>query len=478
MKIDTNKKKYMRYNPANTDELIGEVEESSLAEVDLAATSARQAFLKWKNKPSIERGEILRVAADLLEANMEELAILATKETGKVIRETRGEIGRAAAILRYYGQEGWRQIGEHIPSAFIGKTLYSSRVPIGPIAVISPWNFPIAIPIWKMAPALVFGNTVVWKPSEESTLTAIKLAEILWQAGLPKDVLQMVNGSGATIGEALVRHKEITAVTFTGSNQVGNQIAVTAASQQKKYQLELGGKNPAIVMADCDLSFAAQSCIDGAMKQSGQRCTATGIVYVEEAVYDSFKTILEDTINELKIGDPLSEMTDIGPVVSKRQYEKVQSYIQKGLGEGAELVCGRKSLADTYWQNGYYIQPTIFENVKENMRIVKEEIFGPVLCLRKVANYKEALEATNSSKYGLSASIFTNNLHQAFHFIQHAEAGMVQVNGETGGAEPQAPFGGMKASSSGSREQGQAAIEFFTEIKTVSIQTFETLDGN
>lgn len=474
MSIETNKKSYVRYNPACPGELIGSIEESTLAEVDMAVTSARQAFFAWRNKPSIERGEILRVAADLIEENLEELATLAARETGKVIKETKGEVKRAAAILRYYGQEGWRQIGDHLPSAFAGKTLFSYREAIGTIAVISPWNFPIAIPVWKIAPALVFGNTVVWKPSEEATVTAIRLAEILRQAGLPQAVLQVVNGSGAAVGEALVHHEKIAAVTFTGSNQVGKQIAINAASQQKKYQLELGGKNPAIVLADCDLSFAAQSCIDGAMKQSGQRCTATGIVYVEEQVYESFKTLLQQKCAALTIGDTLSEKTDIGPLVSKRQYEKVQSYIQKGVEEGADLVYGGQLLTDTYLNNGYYIQPTIFENVNENMTIVKEEIFGPVLCLRKVADYKEALEAANTSEYGLSASIFTNNLQHAFHFIQYAEAGMVQVNGETGGAEPQAPFGGMKASSSGSREQGQAAIEFFTEIKTVSIQTFTT----
>ena len=452
-----------QFNPAKPSQCIGQVELLTIDETKDVVIAAQEAFEGWKNTSSVARGEILRVTADLLEKNINRVAEIASSEMGKTKHEMLGEVKRGASILRYFAQEGMRATGEVLPSANEAKLLYTMRVPLGVVAAITPWNFPVAIPLWKIAPALVYGNTVVWKPSIESALTGELIGELFQQAGLPKNVLNVVQGRGSKVGQVLLEASEVKAITFTGSNSVGQSILDTAGSTNKKIQLELGGKNAAIILADANIKQAAKLTIEGAMKQTGQRCTATSRVYIEEAIYDKVVEQFIEEAKKIKVG------ITMGPLSSKEQYNSILSAIEKAKDEGAELMFGggpTKGMAE-----GYYIDPTIFTNVTHEMWIAHEEIFGPVLAVIKVKDYEEAIRLSNDSNFGLSASIYTNNIPKAFDFINRSEVGLVQVNDETGGAEPQAPFGGMKNSSTGAREQGQAAKEFFTTYKTITIGT-------
>ncbi|MGE8034656.1 aldehyde dehydrogenase family protein [Lysinibacillus sp. KCTC 33748] len=452
-----------QFNPAKPSQCIGQVELLTIDETKEVIVATQEAFEGWKNTSSVIRGEILRVTADLLEKNIDKLAEIASSEMGKTKNEMLGEVKRGASILRYFAQEGMRAKGEVLPSANEAKLLYTMRVPLGVVAAITPWNFPVAIPLWKIAPALVYGNTVVWKPSIESALTGKMIGELFQQAGLPENVLNVVQGRGSKVGQVLLESPEVKAITFTGSNGVGQSILDTAGSTNKKIQLELGGKNAAIILADANINQAAKLTIEGAMKQTGQRCTATSRVYIEETVYDK---VLEQLIEEAK---KIEVGVTMGPVSSKGQYDSILSAIEKAKDEGAELVFGGNPTKGML--EGYYIDPTIFTNVTHEMSIAHEEIFGPVLAVIKVKDYEEAVRLSNDSNFGLSASIYTNNIPKAFDFINRSEVGLVQVNDETGGAEPQAPFGGVKNSSTGAREQGQAAKEFFTTFKTITIGT-------
>lgn len=456
-------------NPANTQQVVGTVQASTIKDVDLACEAAKKAAKNWAKISPVARCEYLQKAADILEKSATEIAEIATREMGKRLIETIGEVLRGAAILRYFAQEGYRKLGEVLPSAFQDNLFYTMRVPVGVVGVISPWNFPIAIPIWKMAPALIYGNTVVFKPATETGITGAKLVEVFEEAGFPPGVVNLVTGRGSLIGNGLVENYNIDAITFTGSNLVGKNIAKLAVESGKKYQLELGGKNPAIVLEDADIELAAQLVVDGAMKQTGQRCTATSRVFVQTTIYESFKEKVLEKVRAITVGDGLKAEIKMGPLASKNQFDTVVSYIKKGLLEGATLLYGGKQLTEGALSDGYFIEPCIFENVTNDMTIAREEIFGPVLCMIKVDSYEEALEQANDTIYGLSASLFTKDIKKALDFAKNSEVGMVQINGETGGAEPQAPFGGMKESSSGTREQGQAAIEFFTAFKTISI---------
>ncbi|GAB0166885.1 aldehyde dehydrogenase family protein [Lysinibacillus sp. CTST325] len=452
-----------QFNPAKPSQCIGQVELLTKDETKDVIVAAQEAFEGWKNTSSVARGEILRVTADLLEKNMDKVAEIASNEMGKTKNEMLGEVKRGASILRYFAQEGMRATGEVLPSANEAKLLYTMRVPLGVVAAITPWNFPVAIPLWKIAPALVYGNTVVWKPSVESALTGELIGKLFQEAGLPKNVLNVVQGRGSKVGQVLLEAPEVKVITFTGSNSVGQSILDTAGSTNKKIQLELGGKNAAIILADANINQAAKLTIEGAMKQTGQRCTATSRVYIEEAVYEKVVEQLIEEAKKIEVG------VTMGPVSSKGQYDSILSAIEKAKVEGAELVFGggpTKGILE-----GYYIDPTIFTNVTHEMSIAHEEIFGPVLAVIKVKDYEEAIRLSNDSNFGLSASIYTNNIPKAFDFINRSEVGLVQVNDETGGAEPQAPFGGMKNSSTGAREQGQAAKEFFTTYKTITIGT-------
>jgi aldehyde dehydrogenase (NAD+) len=456
-------------NPANRNEPVGFVQKSDSNDVSAAVQAAKQASFSWGKISSIARGAYLEKTARILEERVVDIATTATLEMGKTLAETTGEMGRAIAILKYYAQEGWRKTGDVIPSSEEKNLLYTTRAPLGVVSVITPWNFPIAIPIWKIAPALIFGNSVVFKPAEETSITGIKLIQAFHDAGIPAGVINIVTGKGSEIGPEMVTNPAVSGITFTGSNGVGKGIAMEALSRGCKYQLEMGGKNPAIVLEDADLNHATDLVVSGAMKHTGQKCTATSRVLIEASVYDQVKEKILEKVKQIRVGNGLDKDTYMGPVVSNKQQNNVLNMIEKGVSEGATLLYGGKKLIGGQFDHGYYIEPTIFEDVNPDMSIAQEEIFGPVLCLLKVESLEDAIRVANDSAYGLSASLFTRNLEKALQFTQQIEAGLVKVNGESAGVELQAPFGGMKSSSSHSREQGQAAIEFFTSIKTVTI---------
>lgn len=458
-------------NPANKNEIVGYVQQSNEEDVNKAVEAAKKAQVNWRRLSSVKRGEYLYKAASELEKRMDEIAETMTREMGKTFPESKGEVQRGIAILRYYAGEGMRKIGDVIPSSDSEALMFTTRVPLGVVGVITPWNFPVAIPIWKIAPAIIYGNTVVFKPAQETAVTAAKIVECLDQAGLPAGVVNMVTGRGLVVGNAIAEHPDINAITFTGSNEVGKTIAQKAVARGAKYQLEMGGKNPVIVLDDADLDQAVEATVSGGLRSTGQKCTATSRVFVHSNVYDEFKEKLLSRVKQITIGNGLNNDTWMGPCASEKQLETVLYYIRKGIEEGATLLYGGNRLEDGEFKNGFYVQPTIFENVSPNMTIAREEIFGPVLALIKVDTLEEALNLANDTPFGLSASIFTKNIGNALSFINEIEAGLVRINEESAGVELQAPFGGMKQSSSHSREQGRAAIEFFTSIKTVLIKS-------
>ncbi|MDQ0338280.1 aldehyde dehydrogenase (NAD+) [Caldalkalibacillus uzonensis] len=456
-------------NPANVNEVVGEIQASTADDVQEAVQAAKAAQRTWKKMSGAERGNILYKAADILENRLEEIAETMTREMGKTLPEARGETMRGVHLLRYYAGEGLRKVGDVIPS-MDGKThIYTTRVPLGVVGIITPWNFPVAIPIWKIAPALIYGNTVVFKPASDTGVTAAKVVEVFAQAGLPKGVLNFVTGSGSRVGNAIIEHNDIHGISFTGSNSTGRYIAQTAAARGVKYQLEMGGKNPAIVDEECDLDLAVTQVINGAMKSTGQKCTATSRALIHRNIYEQFKTKLLDEVQKITIGDGLQDGVWMGPVANKNQLDTILTMIEKGKSEGGKILFGGEVPEGEQYKNGYFIQPTVFESVSPKAEIAQEEIFGPVLVLIPVDSLEEAFEIANDVRFGLSASLFTTNVNKALSFIDEIDAGMVRINGETAGVEPQAPFGGMKESSSHSREQGRAAIEFYTSIKTVSI---------
>lgn len=458
------------FNPSNKDEVLGSFQLSSSNDLDNAVEAAKAGQKVWRKLSGTARGDFLYKVASVLESKIEYVAEAMTKEMGKTFTEAKGETARGVAILRYYAGEGMRPVGDVIPSSDSEALMFTNRVPLGVIGVITPWNFPVAIPIWKMAPALIYGNSVVLKPASDTAVTAARVVECFHEAGMPAGVINMVTGSGSVIGQGLAEHPGVDGITFTGSNAVGKQIGRAALDRGIKYQLEMGGKNPVIVANDADLDLAVDATISGGLKSTGQKCTATSRVIVQSGVYETFREKLVKKVAEITVGDGMENDNWMGPVASENQLNNVLSYIEKGIAEGAELLHGGNQLTDGAKSNGYFIEPTVFDNVTSDMTIAREEIFGPVLALMKVDTMEQALEIANDSEYGLSASIFTTNIGNMLEFINDMEAGLVRVNAESAGVELQAPFGGMKQSSSHSREQGRAAIEFFTSIKTVFIK--------
>jgi alpha-ketoglutaric semialdehyde dehydrogenase len=457
-------------NPANWKEVVGYVQNSNVEDLNQAVASAKEALKVWRKYSGPLRGDFLFKVADILESRLNEIAETMTLEMGKTFAEAKGETARGVAILRYFAGEGMRKAGDVIPSTDSEALMYTTRVPLGVVGVITPWNFPVAIPIWKMAPALVYGNTVVFKPAQETAVTASKIIDCFHKAGLPAGSINMVTGPGSVIGQGIIDHPDIKGITFTGSDQVGKKVAQGALARGAKYQLEMGGKNPVIVAEDADLDQAVEATISGGLRSTGQKCTATSRVIVQSAVYEEFKQRLLAKVKELKIGSGMEGTTWMGPCASENQMKTILSYIEKGVNEGATLLFGGKRVQDGGLAQGYFIQPTLFENVSSGMTIAQEEIFGPVLALIKVDSLEDALKVANDVKYGLSASIFTKNIGNMLTFINEMDAGLVRINAESAGVELQAPFGGMKQSSSHSREQGQAAIEFFTAIKTIYVK--------
>ncbi|QGQ46151.1 alpha-ketoglutaric semialdehyde dehydrogenase GucD [Metabacillus sediminilitoris] len=456
-------------NPA-TKEIIGYVQNSTIEELNAAVDAAYVAKKAWRKLGQSARGQLLFKTANILEENLEEIAETMTREMGKTLPEAKGETARGIAILRYYAGEGMRKDGDVIPSSDKDALMFTKRTPLGVVGVITPWNFPVAIPIWKIAPALVYGNTIVFKPASEAAVTAAKVVECFEKAGFPEGVLNFVTGSGSVIGQSLIDHPKLNAITFTGSESVGHSVAKSASARGIKYQLEMGGKNPVIVTKDANIDQAVEAVISGGFRSSGQKCTASSRVVVESTVYEEFKQKLIEATEKITVGNGLKDGIWMGPCASESQFNTFKEYIEKGKQEGATLVCGGEVLTGGEYDNGFFVTPAIFDNVTIEMAIAQDEIFGPVIALIKADDLEEAIELANNTKYGLSASIFTTNISSILEFIDEIEAGLVRINAESAGVELQAPFGGMKASSSGSREQGEAAKEFFTAIKTVFIK--------
>jgi aldehyde dehydrogenase (NAD+) len=457
-------------NPANKHEVVGYVQVSNIDDVNRAVAAAKAASVGWRKFAGAARGDLLFKAANVMERRLEEIAETMTREMGKTFPEAKGETARGVALLRYYAGEGMRKTGDVIPSSDAGALMFTTRVPLGVVAVISPWNFPVAIPIWKMAPALIYGNTVVLKPAQETAVTAAKVMECFVEAGFPAGVVNMVTGSGSLIGRRLSEHPDVSGITFTGSNGVGKQVGQAALARGAKYQLEMGGKNPIIIAADADLDLAVEATVSGGMRSTGQKCTATSRVIVHQDIYEAFKQKLLAAVAAVRVGDGMSPGVWMGPCANEKQLETVLDYVKIGLEEGASLLCGGARVQVDGLHNGFFVQPTVFDGVAPSMRIAQEEIFGPVLALIPAASMEEAIHLANDTEYGLSASIYTRDIGHVLSFIRDLDAGLVRVNAETAGVELQAPFGGMKQSSSHSREQGQAAIEFFTSIKTVFVK--------
>ncbi len=456
-------------NPANTDDLVGYFAASSKEDVDDAIAAAAAAAESWRNTSAIQRANILYKASEILAARANEIGRELTREEGKTLKEGIGETNRAVQILRYFAGEAQQPSGEHYPSANPLTMLYTVREPLGVVAAITPWNFPIAIPAWKIAPALAFGNTVVLKPASFAPLCSVRLVEILAEAGLPPGVLNLVTGSAGEVGDPLVRDDRVVGISFTGSDTVGRQLSKIAAERGAKIQLEMGGKNPAVVMADADMEHALQHVVSGAMWSAGQKCTATSRAIVDRRIAAEFTERLAERIRSLKVGDPLAPETQVGPVISEDAVERLVTEVERAKQEGAALLAGGVRLAENGFAKGHFIAPTLLGQVDPHSRLAQEELFGPVLGVIPVDTLEEAIAIANSVRYGLSASIFTRDLGKALAFVRGIQAGVVHVNSETPGAEPQVPFGGMKGSSSYSREQGKAAREFFTQTKTVYI---------
>jgi aldehyde dehydrogenase (NAD+) len=452
-------------NPAHPAESVADVLQADQALASEAVDAASAAFPSWRTTPPPARGDILRKAADLLEARAADVGRDLTREEGKTLAEGIGETRRAVQILRYYAGQTLEPDGETYPSHSAATFLYARREPVGVIAVITPWNFPIAIPAWKIAPALAYGNTIAWKPAELVPLTAVHLLQALVDAGLPDGVLNLVLGKGSVVGDVLVTHTAVQAITFTGSNPVGRAMQRKATERGKKVQLELGGKNPAVVLDDADLDLAAEHVARGAFLSAGQKCTATSRVIVESGVLGPFQDRLAALADGWKLGDPLESDTRVGPLVSADQLQTVSGYLEVARQEGARMLAGG-GRADQLG-DGYYVKPTVLAGVTPESKVVREEIFGPVAAVLPADTYTDAIRLANDTHYGLSASVFTNDLSRALRFADDIHAGVVKINQESAGVEFQVPFGGMQESSSGSREQGKAAREFFTQWKTV-----------
>ena len=460
---------YRTTNPAHKSVVLGEFQRSTPEDAQSAIAAARDASSAWASTPAPARAAVLFEALQVLSRRSEELAESITAEEGKTLADARGEVRRAMNIIEYAAGEGRRMFGYTTPSELPDTVAYTIRRPLGVVALITPWNFPLAIPAWKLAPALICGNTVVFKPASSTPLTAVKLAECFEEAGLPPGVLNMVTGPGASVGNALVESPDVNGISFTGSTDIGTSIYAEGAQRLKKVQCEMGGKNAVILMADADLDKALGGIVQGAFGSTGQRCTATSRVIVEESIYDSFMNELIDRTGRLKIGDGFDPEVDMSPLASQAQLDTVTEYIGIGAEEGATLAYGGRVLTGGDFDDGYYVEPTIFTDVLPSMRIAQEEIFGPVLTVFKARDVDEALDVADSVKFGLSSSIYTRDLNAAFRYVNSVETGMVHVNSPTLGGEVHLPFGGMKSSGVGQREQGTEAVDFFTEVVSVYV---------
>lgn len=456
-------------NPANWSEIIGTFPKSGKEDVDDAVRSARTAFEKWRLVPAPRRGDILRNVGDILSARKEELARLMTREMGKVLLETRGDVQEGIDTAYYAAGESRRLFGKTVPSELPDKFNMAIRVPVGVAGVVTPWNFPMAIPTWKIFPAILCGNTVVFKPASDTPASATALVEILAEAGIPEGVINVVHGGGTEVGMAIVEHPDVDLISFTGSTPVGKKISAAAASTLKRVSLELGGKNAQLVMDDADLDLALDGVLWGAFGTTGQRCTATSRLILHEKIYDRFMNMLVDRTKKLRLGDGLKGDTDVGPVINEQQRKSIHQYVEIGVREGAELVLGGKVASGDGLNDGWFYQPTIFSGVLPEMRIAREEIFGPVLAVIKVRSLEEGIAVLNNTIYGLSSSVYTRDVNNAYQAIRDIKAGITYINAPTIGAEAHMPFGGVKQTGNGHREGGWTVYDFFTEWKTIYV---------
>ncbi|MEJ7809381.1 MAG: aldehyde dehydrogenase family protein [Gemmatimonadaceae bacterium] len=452
-------------NPADTSDLIGRFPLSGREDVDNAVAAARRGFELWRRTPPPARGDVLRRVGDLLSERKEQIADLMTREMGKPLAETRGDVQEGIDTAYYASSEGRRLFGHTVPSELRSKWAMSFRRPIGVAGIITPFNFPLAIPTWKIFPALLCGNAVVLKPSEDVPHTATVFVEILLEAGLPPSVIQLVHGAGETVGAALVEHPDVALVSFTGSTETGSSVGATCGRMHKRLSLEMGGKNAMIVLDDADLDLALDGVLWGAFGTTGQRCTATSRLILQSGIHDELLSRLVDRARSLTLGDGRKSGTDVGPLVNDSALDKVERYVDVGQGEGADLLCGGRRPEGKGLDKGHFYEPTIFARVQPGSRIEQEEIFGPVLSVVRVRNAEEAFAVNNGVKYGLSSSLYTRDVQTAFRALNDLDNGITYINAPTIGAEAHLPFGGVKQTGNGHREGGWEVYEFYSETK-------------
>ena len=457
-------------NPANTDEVVGQFVKGTAADVDAAAEAASAAFPAWSGMTAPGRGAFLFKVADILDRNFDQISAEMTREEGKTLPEAKGEVRRAINIFRYFGGEGARLPGLLVPSERDRVQMFSLRKAIGVVGLVTPWNFPSAIPAWKLAPALICGNTVVLKPASVAPLSAWRIVEACHEAGIPKGVVNFVAGSGGELGNALVNAKPLRAISFTGSCDVGRWLHAEASKRALRIQLEMGGKNPTIVLADADFNSAVENVVNASFFSTGQKCTATSRAIVEDAIYDRFVDAMVERTRKLKVGNGMEPGIDIGPAVDESQLNTDLKYIEIGKKEAGAPRIGGNRLTGGAYDKGYFVQPTIFADVTEDMTIAQEEIFGPVLAVIRAKDFDDAMRIANNVPLGLSASVQTTNLSRVFEFIHRMEAGLLTINLPSAGVEYQLPFGGAKESSFGPKEQGPAALDFYSDYKTVYLK--------
>ena len=462
-------KTFENRNPADWSKVVGTFPRSGSEDVDAAVRAARSAFDQWRLIPAPKRGDLLRKVGDIMVAKKEELARQMTREMGKVLAETRGDVQEGIDTAYYAASEGRRLFGHTVPSELSNKFNMALRVPIGVAGIITPWNFPMAIPTWKIFPALLCGNAIVFKPASDTPATATSLVEILLEAGIPERVVNLVHGGGGEVGMAIVGHPDVDLVSFTGSTAVGKKISEVASNTLKRVSLELGGKNAQLVMDDADLDLALEGVLWGAFGTTGQRCTATSRLILHEKIFDKFLEMVANRVAKLKLGDGLQKGVDVGPCINEEQQKIVQSYVEIGLEQGAKLVAGGSIPKSKKLKKGWFFEPTVFSEVKPDHRIAREEIFGPVLSVIRTRSLDEGVRIVNDTVYGLSSSVYTRDVNHAFRAIRDIKAGITYINAPTIGAEAHMPFGGVKQTGNGHREGGWTVYDFFSEWKTVYI---------
>ncbi|HZU08888.1 MAG TPA: aldehyde dehydrogenase family protein [Pseudacidobacterium sp.] len=468
-------KTFLNTNPANKNDVVGEFQSSGADDVDAAVRAAAEAFKTWRLVPAPKRAEILYRTGHLLEQRKEQYAKEMTREMGKVLAETRGDVQEAIDTAYYMAGEGRRLFGQTTPSELPSKFAMSVRMPVGVCGMIAPWNFPMAIPSWKLFPALVCGNTCVIKPAEDTPLSTFNLVQTLMDAGLPKGVVNIITGYGPDAGAPLVEHPGVRAISFTGSSEVGRIVGQTAAAHFKPCSLEMGGKNAMIVLDDANLDLALDGAVWGAFGTTGQRCTATSRIILHKNIAAEFTEKLVTRAKALKIGDGLDESVEMGPQINEQQIETSTKYCEIAQQEGAKLLCGGKRLTEGAYANGTFFAPTVFSGVKPNMRIAQEEIFGPVVALIECGSFDEAIEIANGIRYGLSTALYSRNVNNAYRAMRDLEAGITYINAPTIGAEVHLPFGGVKQTGNGHREGGTGALDFYTTWKAVYVDYSDKL---